>query len=367
MIGSHQAILFIALLVAGVKTKQAQYQTVTKTPSDLAGTTYDRLDKGNSNRPEPPLNSADRSSANSRPYENRSVINYSSSAAGHGYPSPPQNYENAIVSGTGKTLEEIRSINYNAYGAGSGAQYMNPGTGSVAPRYNPIQKRYYYYCTSEFTQKKIREIQYNCKDSTDPTLRLRKDGDYSYWQYGIPPYTVMQEMMNRSQIYKDLLLASDNTAKHSNSAQFFSFDGYIVFESDTIPGIVTITQNQVSLDTKKEGNKRRFYLADLKDPQLTAIAVFKGPKELHLVRLLPNDKHLYRLVHKGRLMLYDRSYNFLTTENIKFPLLAVTKKGLEKIKGKNELAEALYETYGLEIDNSKTSKEELIRIMNRQN
>jgi hypothetical protein len=66
-------------------------------------------------------------------------------------------------------------------------------------------------------------------------------------------------------------------------------------------------------------------------------------------------------------MLYDRSYNFLTTENIKFPLLAVTKKGLEKIKGKNELAEALYETYGLEIDNSKTSKEELIRIMNRQN
>jgi hypothetical protein len=366
---NRRNILFIALLLAAAQTTQAQYQAVSmtsKAPSDLSGTTNSRLENSNTYRQETPSNSADRNTTNTRPYENRPAINYSSNAAGNGYPTPPQNYENAIISGTGRTLDEIRTTNYNAYGAASGTQYMNPGTGTVAPHYNPVQRRYYYYCTSEFTQKKSRDIHNNCKDSTDPTLRLRKDDDYTYWQHGIPPYTVMQEIMRRSHTYKDWLLTSDNTAKHSNSAQFFSFDGYIVYENDTIPGIVTITQNQVSLEKKADGNKRRFYLADLKDPQLSAITVFKGPKELHLVRLTPTDKHLSRQVHNGRLMLYDRSYNFLTTENIDNTLLAVSAKGTQKIKGKNELAEVINKTYALQIDITKTSKEELIRIMNRQ-
>ncbi len=365
--GSHQTILFIALLVTAAQTTQAQYQAVTKTPANLSGTQYDRLEKGDTYRQEPTSNVANRNTANSRIYENRAAINYSSSAAGHGYPTPPQNYENAIISGTGRTPGEIYPANHNAYGAASGARYMNPGTGTIAPRYNPIHRRYYYYCTSEYTQMKSRNINSNCKDSTDPTLRLRKDGDFTFWQHGIPPYTVIQEMMNRSQTCSDLLLVSDNTAKHSNSAQFFSFDGYIVYNSDTIPGIVTITQNQVSLDTKEYGNRKIFYQADLKNPKLTAITVFKGPKELHLVRLFTNDKHLYRMVHKGKLMLYDRSYNFLTTENINNSLLAVREKGIQKIKGKIELAKTVNETYGLQIDVSKTSKKELIRIINRRN
>ena len=226
--GSHQTKLFIALLVTAAQTTQAQYQAVIKTPSNLSGSHLDRLEKGDTYRPEPTLNITDRNTANSRIYENRPAINYSSNAAGNGYPTPPQNYENAIVSGTGRTPGEIYTTNYNAYGSSSGARYMNPGTGTIAPRYNPIHRRYYYYCTSEYTQKKSHDVRNNCKDSTDPTLRLRKDGDFTYWQHGIPPYTVIQEMMYHSQTYNDLLLVSDNTAKHSNSAQFFSFDGYIV-------------------------------------------------------------------------------------------------------------------------------------------
>jgi hypothetical protein len=278
------------------------------------------------------------------------------------YASPPQNYDLGVLSGTGMSLAEHRLANPNAYGAASGAGYINPGSGIVAPLYNKSTRRYYYYCTTEETRRKCHAVAQ--PGAGDNPLDLLRVGDYSYWSTGIP-YNYIYSLMNYHR-ERDLLLVSDNTNKHSNSSQFFSFDGYIVYEKDTVPGVVTITHNAVSLEHPAKNTGRNYYNAMLTDPLLKAIAVYKGRKELHMVRLSPTDKHLSRMVHSGKLMLYDRSYSFLTADNIDNKVIAVNTSTGEKSKVKtgSALTEMVNGIYGTAIPET-TSKQDLITMINR--
>lgn len=291
-------------------------------------------------------------------------ISYGRDVYSSAYPSPPQNMEYAIISNTGKSLAEIQAAQPNAYASASGTAYVNPGTGIVAPYYSRQNGRYYYYCTSEETRLKRDTI---CFDPRAGAYgNIFQEGD-------INPLSCCG-MANAwlavwaANYYKqnDILLQSDETSKHANSARYFSFDGVMLYGTDTIPGIITITQNNVSLEHIATYKGRKYYSSALSDPQLKGIIVYKGAKTLQLVRLSTTDKHLYRVLHRGKLNLYDRSYSFLTANNVGKQMIAEYDGRRIKLKSERELNEAINTTYNTTLP-ANMNKTEIIRILNGMN
>lgn len=276
------------------------------------------------------------------------------------YPSPPQNMEYAIISNTGKSLAEIQAAQPNAYASASGTAYINPGIGIVAPYYSRQNRRYFYYCTSEETRLKRDTICF------DPRAGLYgnvfQEGDiYPLSCCGMANAWLAVSVAN---YYKqnDILLQSDETSKHANSAQYFSFDGVMLYGTDTIPGIITITHNTVSLEHIATYKGRKYYSSSLSDPQLKGIVLYKGAKTLQLARLAPTDKHLYRVVHHGKLNLYDRSYSFLTASNVGRQIIAEREGSHIKLKSDKDLIEAVNSCYNTTLPQS-MSKPEVIRTL----
>lgn len=243
---------------------------------------------------------------------------------------------------------------------------INPGGGVVTARYNASDRKYYYYCTSDLTKSKSKNLSKDRTSCKDNSTILRPDNDFSYW-WCYPGYFNALALLNNQVVQRDLLLAPDNTSKHSNSSKYFSFDGYIVYESDTIAGIVTVTNSSVILERTVKQQGRNYYNVSLTDLLLKAIVVFKGPKELHLVRLMEQDKHLSRVVHNGKLRLYDRSYDFLTASNVGRHLQVIDQISGKKAKISSikELAAQVNGTYSLTLNPETISRKELITIINR--
>ena len=280
------------------------------------------------------------------------------------YPSPPQNMEYAIISNTGKSLAEIQAAQPNAYGSASGTAYVNPGSGIVAPLYSRQNGRYYYYCTSEETRLKRDTICF------DPRAGLYgnvfQEGD-------INPLSCCGMAnawlaLSAANYYKqnDILLQSDETSKHANSARYFSFDGIMLYGTDTISGIITITHNTVSLEHIATYKGRKDYSSALSDPHLQGIIIYKGAKTLQLVRLSATDKHLYRVVHHGKLNLYDRSYSFLTAENVGRQMVAEHDGQRIKLKSDKELIDAVNTNYTTSLP-SGMNRTEVIRTLTGMN
>ncbi len=272
-------------------------------------------------------------------------------------------------------LRDPKYFNYNVPGRPTSRNaYVNPGSGMVLARYNHSFRRYFYYCALAGNmpdKNRMADAAANAINANRIKNRLRADNrryplcNCSHTNYkgmlitGIVPLCSVH-------LVKDLQLLPDNTARHSNSATFFSFDGYVVYENDTTAGVVTIAANEVSLEYRNIKNNRRSISYDLRDSKLHAITLYKGPRELNLVRLNSGDKHLSRVVHSGRLNLYDHSYSFLTTGNISRKLTLITDDGTRQIKSTNELAEAIAETYNRS-DVQKMNREKLLTTLNRLN
>jgi|GEM_PF-6067344 len=272
-------------------------------------------------------------------------------------------------------LRDPKYFNYNVPGRPTSRNaYVNPGTGMVLARYNHSFRRYFYYCALAGNmpdKNRMADAAANAINVNRIKDRLRTDNkrqplcNCSHTNYkgmlitGIVPLCSVH-------LVKDLQLLPDNTARHSNSATYFSFDGYVVYENDTIAGVVTIAANEVSLEYRNIKNNRRSISYDLRDSKLQAITLYKGPRELNLVRLNSTDKHLNRVVHCGRLSVYDRSYSFLTTSNISRKLTLIKEDGTRQIKSTSELAEAIAETYN-RTDVQKMNREKLLTTLNRLN
>ncbi len=244
---------------------------------------------------------------------------------------------------------------------------ISPGSGTVRARYSSKLGKHYYYCTSEYSRNQIEKKLPGRFSGAGGNVSAwyRPDGIYNFLacndiQFTPNPYYWLQFL------YHDALLISDETSKHSNSAQHFSFDGYIVYDHDTISGIVTITHNAVAVERPINRPNWDSRSAMLNDRKLSAIMVQKGPKTLHLIRL-ENNKHLSRLVHNGKLMVFDHSYSFITADNVSKHLTVVEKKqGLTShIQSMEQLIDAVNRAYGLHLFPETISKRDLIAVVNR--
>jgi hypothetical protein len=145
----------------------------------------------------------------------------------------------------------------------------------------------------------------------------------------------------------------------------FSHDGYIVYKKDTMPGIVTFTNREVQLENTNPKDRHRAYGAQLSDPFLKEIVLYRGPEELHMSRATAKEKRLWRVLHTGKLNIYDKQYKFITAKNIDIRSLRIKYGALrmQKIRSKTQFVHALNRTYKLRLNADKYDWKELFDIV----
>jgi hypothetical protein len=154
--------------------------------------------------------------------------------------------------------------------------------------------------------------------------------------------------------------------------KYISLDGYIVYKSDTVPGIITFDEHTIAVEpSKKEHSiyaKNYFY----KDALLRGIVVFNGSKEMHLTRFDGDDKKLWRVIHTGKLTVYDDQFSLLTINNVNKANIKVAYNGQVKtphsILGndtKKQLTECVNQAYGLSLNSKDYSWKELLKYIDQ--
>jgi hypothetical protein len=149
-------------------------------------------------------------------------------------------------------------------------------------------------------------------------------------------------------------------------------EGFVVYEHDTITGDITMTKNAVSLETSDSG-KNYDYKFRLKQKGLQYVTVYNNSdsnSQLNLVRL-KDDKRLLRIVHEGKLNIYDTRHGFIhTPEDIDVNTIMIVYNGQQESihsssveKTKEWLTEYVNKAYNLQLQpRNFTWKELLIYI-----
>ena len=88
-------------------------------------------------------------------------------------------------------------------------------------------------------------------------------------------------------------------------------DGFVVFYNDTLSGAVTVARRAVSMETTDSGKDYDYHFRE-KDPGLQCVTVYnEDNKQLNLVRLKGDTKKLWRVIHTGKLNIYDGRRGFI--------------------------------------------------------
>ncbi len=88
-------------------------------------------------------------------------------------------------------------------------------------------------------------------------------------------------------------------------------DGFVVFYNDTLSGAVTVARRAISMETTDSGKDYDYHFHE-KDPGLQCVTVYnEDNKQLNLVRLRGNTKKLWRVIHTGKLNIYDGRRGFI--------------------------------------------------------
>lgn len=158
------------------------------------------------------------------------------------------------------------------------------------------------------------------------------------------------------------------------SMQYSSFDGYIVYNGDTLQGIVTLTEESVILEEPVEKVPAYGYSALLSDKNLQSIVFFYDYHTLHLTRPAEDDTKLLRVVHSGKINIYDDNYSFLTYNNIRKGNLKLTYNGqYQRLKSPfhndnlEQLINAVNTTYSTQFNSKDISWNELFANIDELN
>ena len=106
-------------------------------------------------------------------------------------------------------------------------------------------------------------------------------------------------------------------------------NGYIVYRKDTIKGLIMLSLNGVYLDHTQNNGTGKFYDLKFKDRNLKTVMMYNADnKPLCLTRVQESDKKLMRLLHEGKLTVYDDWVGYVyTTEDVDPFLLVVSHNG----------------------------------------
>jgi hypothetical protein len=145
---------------------------------------------------------------------------------------------------------------------------------------------------------------------------------------------------------------------NSNDGVEDDMEGYVVYARDTISGAISLRTNTVFLATKDSSGSYD-YKFRIGNKELEYVTAFNSEdKQVKLVRLDQNKRKLWRVVHEGKLNLYDDAHGFIyRPEDIdKMSLVAEfngttkTMRSFYGVKSKDQLTEYVNEAYGLHLD-----------------
>ena len=220
----------------------------------------------------------------------------------------------------------------------------SPAATIAAPRYNHVTKNAFpYYSTATSRNKSLGHV-------ACPAKRRHRNYKCAPPLY-FPEYYLFYTC---EYIYEDA--AEDNTpGRMDNAISNNSFDGYVVYNNDTLSGVITPTKNVIVLEEPLDGIHELAGAYGYNDNLLSAVAVFEGNQELYLSRPIAGGK-LMRAIHIGKLNIYDGNLRFLTADNVNKGKLilvykgeVITSKTFLASDGKQLLIEYVNKAYGLNL------------------
>ncbi len=149
-------------------------------------------------------------------------------------------------------------------------------------------------------------------------------------------------------------------------------DGYIVYNRDTIKGFIELFDKDVLLEQPLDKTYSRFYNIKLKNTSLRTIMMYNTDKKpFCLTRVRPGDKRMMRLVHEGKLNIYDDRTKFIyDPADIDKNLIVIAYDDVVDDLGsfltgntKRDLIGYVNDIYGMKIDpKTITWKELLVKV-----
>ncbi len=133
---------------------------------------------------------------------------------------------------------------------------------------------------------------------------------YDMWNLGLhfmftPHYCLGTPVMGGYNSYNN----NNDQDVYDNSLEVSN--GYVVFENDTISGNMTIKKHAIKLYTADTAQEYDYVFRNHQKGLKSVVATNEDQKELDLVRLGDNHKKLYRLIHFGKLNIYDEGRNYI--------------------------------------------------------
>ncbi len=161
----------------------------------------------------------------------------------------------------------------------------------------------------------------------------------------------------------------NRTNPHNNTGGTVedNLEGYVVYAQDTLRGHITFNKKAIYLQ-KTDSGTNYDYKFKPGQSMLTAVwVVNEDNKQLDLVRLKEKPKKLWRLIHEGKLNLYDRRRDFIyQTEDIDINNLLAVSNGNEidlsstTDEAKESLTALINTTYGTNLDATRITWKELL-------
>ncbi len=136
-------------------------------------------------------------------------------------------------------------------------------------------------------------------------------------------------------------------------------DGYLVYKNTMIRGKVTLGKNFINLERKVNDSENFVTNMYLTDTALKLVTIYKpGKSPLCLNRVRPNDKSMMRLVHEGKMNIFDdKISSFYDAGNVDKNVIVVTINEVPEDlsstvpdRTKTKLIERINTTYTMALD-----------------
>ncbi|MES2704156.1 MAG: hypothetical protein V4649_16060 [Bacteroidota bacterium] len=139
-----------------------------------------------------------------------------------------------------------------------------------------------------------------------------------------------------------------------------AWGGYMIYKGDKLEGNVILTRSAV-LVKGSDGNVQGAKTDDL---NVEEIAFFKKSEQLVIKRHAEDKSQLWRVIHSGKLGVYDDKYEFVAFDNINTDHLRITYNGtFADISSKEQLVAAINAAYGRDIQAGDYSWAQLLGLL----
>jgi len=161
---------------------------------------------------------------------------------------------------------------------------------------------------------------------------------------------------------------SGGSPENNNNDGQQDLEGYVVYANDTISGALSILTTKVLVETA-DSARGYDYTFKIRNQELKYVTAYNNDeKQIKLVRLPVNKKKLWRVVHEGKLNLYDDCKGFIYEPGDidKMLLVAVVNGEIKKLNSfngtnsKEQLTNCVNEAYGLNLDPKNFTWNELL-------